>query len=126
MNLNQHNILLKSIWEVINKTRLSGQKEYAADQENVFANFDRIAKQLKLDKKGVLWVYLMKHVDGVASYIKGHHSQREDVRGRMTDIIVYLSLLWGMIEEESAEEKPDEEFKPEYKGEWTSEPDRFK
>ena len=126
MNLNQHNILLKSIWETINESRLSGQKEYAADQENVFANFDRIAKQLKLDKKVVLWVYLMKHVDGVASYIKGHHSQREDVRGRMTDIIVYLSLLWGMIEEESAEEKSDEEFKPEYKGEWTSEPDRFK
>tara|TARA_Y100001938_G_scaffold144099_1_gene218121 strand:+ start:2646 stop:2765 length:120 start_codon:yes stop_codon:yes gene_type:complete len=34
------------------------------------------------------------------SYIKGYKSQREDVRGRITDIIVYLMLLWGMIEED--------------------------
>ena len=43
--------------------------------------------------------YLLKHIDGVASYIKGHKSQREDVRGRLTDIIVYTMLLWGMVEE---------------------------
>ena len=43
--------------------------------------------------------YILKHVDGVLAYIKGHKSQREDVRGRITDIIVYLCLLWGMVEE---------------------------
>tara|TARA_R100001594_G_scaffold2143_3_gene8768 strand:+ start:325 stop:471 length:147 start_codon:yes stop_codon:yes gene_type:complete len=45
--------------------------------------------------------YLLKHVDGVVSYVDGHKSQREDVRGRLTDIIVYLMLLWGMIDEDS-------------------------
>ena len=44
--------------------------------------------------------YMLKHVDGIAAYVKGHKSQREDVRGRITDCIVYLMLLWGMIEEE--------------------------
>tara|TARA_Y100001938_G_C7856425_1_gene313380 strand:+ start:263 stop:400 length:138 start_codon:yes stop_codon:yes gene_type:complete len=44
-------------------------------------------------------------VDGVMSYIKGHKSQREDVRGRITDIIVYLMLLWGMVEEDEYSEK---------------------
>jgi len=44
-------------------------------------------------------VYLLKHIDGISSYVKGHKSQRENVRGRLTDAIVYLCLLWGMVEE---------------------------
>ena len=40
----------------------------------------------------------MKHIDGIASHIKGHVSQRENVKGRLTDAIVYLCILWGMIE----------------------------
>ena len=77
-----------------------GQKEYAMTEDNVFANFERIAEQTGQDKKMVLWIYLMKHIDGIASYIKGHRSQRENVEGRLTDAIVYLCILWGMIEDE--------------------------
>jgi len=44
-------------------------------------------------------VFLLKHFDGITSYVDGHKSQREDVRGRIKDAIVYLMLLWGMIEE---------------------------
>ena len=44
-------------------------------------------------------VYLLKHIDGISSFVNGHKSQREDIRGRITDAIVYLCLLWGMIEE---------------------------
>ena len=80
--------------------REAGQKEYARKQNNEFANFERIAENLSLDKQEVLMVYMLKHVDGVCAYIKGHRSQREDVRGRITDIIVYLCLLWGMVEED--------------------------
>ena len=45
-------------------------------------------------------VYLLKHVEGISSYIDGHKSQREDVSGRITDTIVYLFLLWAMIDGE--------------------------
>ena len=45
-------------------------------------------------------VYMLKHIDGISSYIQGHHSQREDVSGRITDAIVYLFLLWAMIDGE--------------------------
>jgi hypothetical protein len=45
--------------------------------------------------------YMLKHIDGIAAYVKGHKSQREDVTGRITDCMVYLMLLWGMIEEEN-------------------------
>ena len=43
-------------------------------------------------------VYLLKHIDGISSYVDGHKSQREDVSGRITDAIVYLFLLWAMID----------------------------
>ncbi len=80
--------------------RAAGQKEYARKQSNAFANFERVGENLSLNKKEVLLVYLLKHIDGICSYVKGHKSQREDIRGRLTDAIVYLCLLWGMVEED--------------------------
>jgi hypothetical protein len=42
---------------------------------------------------------MIKHIDGLCAYVDGHHSQREDVRGRLTDIQVYCRLFWGMVED---------------------------
>ena len=92
--------LMNSILDNIVKIRDEGQKEYAHDSNDVFANFNRVGNLLEVDKKKVLMTYMLKHVDGIAAFVKGHKSQREDVRGRITDCIVYLMLLWGMIEEE--------------------------
>jgi len=99
----KHNEMLKlinAIFQEVETVHTEGQKEYAMDEDNVFANFERISEQTGLDKKMVLWIYLMKHIDGIASHIKGHRSQREEVQGRLTDAIVYLCILWGMIETE--------------------------
>jgi hypothetical protein len=87
-------------FEHIMKLRQAGQKEYAHDAGNAFANFERAADDLGIDRKMILWVFAMKHRDGIASFLKGHTSQREDVTGRIQDLIVYLLLLWAMIEEE--------------------------
>jgi hypothetical protein len=89
---------INSIFKNVTEMHTEGQKEYAMDEDNVFANFERIAEQTGFDREMILWVYLMKHIDGIASYLKGHQSQREDVRGRLTDTIVYLCILWGMID----------------------------
>ena len=78
------------------KTRDAGQKEYAQDTENVFANFERVANALDTTREKILMVYLLKHIDGISAYTKGYTSQRESVRGRITDAIVYLMLLWAM------------------------------
>ena len=116
MTTKEHKELMTSIWAGIIETRDSGQKEYAHDEDNCFQNFEKIAKQLNLDRKQVLWVYLMKHIDGILAFINGHESQREDVRGRLTDVIVYLTLLWGMIEEDTEEDDRKELLKrPEWK-----------
>ena len=96
-----HEMMRTIIWKEVMKVRDEGQKEYAHDEDDVFANFNRIAHLLDEDRKKVLMTYMLKHVDGIAAYVKGHKSQREDVTGRITDCIVYLMLLWGMIEEEN-------------------------
>ena len=142
MRLAEHNELLEDIFEEVRKIRLAGQKEYAHDEDNCFANFERIAKLQGLSRETILMTYVFKHIDGIQSYIKGHKSQREDVRGRIVDIIVYLTLLWGMADQDdisdefykreeslidenvSAEIQMRKESK--YKGEWKKEPDRFK
>lgn len=87
----------------INALRAAGQAEYAGRDEDAFANFMRIGDELGLRKEIVLWVYAMKHRDGIANYMAGHRSQREDVRGRINDLIVYLFLLYGMLEEQAGE-----------------------
>lgn len=90
--------LIDSILDRVKTMHTEGQKEYAMNKDNVFSNFERIANQTGNSKEMVLWIYLMKHIDGIASHIKGHVSQRENVKGRLTDAIVYLCILWGMIE----------------------------
>ena len=95
--------LSERIWKKLQKARDAGQKEYAHHDNNVFANFERVAERLNTSPEKVLMVYLLKHIDGITAYIEGHKSQREDVRGRITDTIVYLILLWGMIEEKNGE-----------------------
>jgi len=92
--------LMNAIIKEVTLIRNEGQKEYAHDKEDVFANFNRVANLLEEDRKKVLMTYMLKHVDGIAAYVKGHKSQRENVTGRITDCMVYLMLLWGMIEEE--------------------------
>ena len=84
----------------IKETRDDGQKEYARTDDNVFANFDIVADCLKISREKALMVYLLKHIDGISSYIEGHRSQREDVSGRIQDSLVYLFLLWAMIDGE--------------------------
>ena len=94
-------ILIESIFKEVLRVRDAGQEEYARNVGNVFANFERVATFTGSSREKVLLTYMIKHVDGLCAYADGHSSQREDVRGRLTDIIVYSLLLWGMVEENS-------------------------
>ena len=100
MNKSQFDEFFIKIIDEVKETRDDGQKEYAHDIINVFANFERTARQLNTTRDKVLMTFLMKHIDGIVAHINGHESQREDIRGRLKDAIVYLCLLWGMVEGE--------------------------
>ena len=91
--------IVQSQLDEVLKIRDAGQKEYARTEDNVFANFERVAEYTGVSRESVLMVYLLKHIDGIMAHINGHKSQREDVSGRITDAIVYLLLFRGMIED---------------------------
>lgn len=81
------------------ETSESAQKEYAhGEEDNCFNNFLRVGVEVDLPPMKVLWVYAMKHKDGIAAWLKGVKSQREPVVGRIKDLIIYLFILWAWIE----------------------------
>ncbi len=74
-------------------------KEYA-NSESRFANFDRLAAELGIPNFQVGWVYAAKHKDSIASYCRNSKTySTEPIRGRIVDLITYLTLIAGMIEE---------------------------
>ena len=99
MNYKKLDKIIKNQITQILQTRDDGQKEYARNIDNVFANVQRVGKYVGILQEQVLMVYLLKHIDGIMAYVNGHKSQREGVEGRITDAIVYLLLLRGMVDE---------------------------
>ena len=105
MRRQEMKVLIERIFKEVLRVRDAGQTEYARDKENVFANFERVASFTGVTREKALLTYMIKHIDGLCAYADGHRSQREDVRGRLTDIIVYCLLLWGMVEENADQER---------------------
>jgi len=86
--------------KVINMGTTKG-KEYS-NSESRFANFDRAAAELGLTNIQVAWVYVKKHLDGIASFCRTGKELSEPIEGRIVDAIVYLTLIAGMIEEDKS------------------------
>lgn len=76
-----------------------GQLEYAHGQDNALANFEGEASELEISREKVLWIFFKKHIRGITAHLNGHTSQREPVQGRIKDAIVYLMLLYCMVED---------------------------
>ena len=95
-------VIEATMYEVVDMSR-KGRSEYTHN-ENVFDNFQRVAKLTGIDQERALMIYMLKHIDGIANWVKGHRSQRESVHGRILDAIVYLCLLRGMVIEREQEE----------------------
>lgn len=83
-----------NIFDECKEVLAQAEKEYAHGGK--FGNFERIAKLSGVSRETVLMVYAQKHMDGIWAHVKGHKLQRETVRGRIVDLINYLSLLAEM------------------------------
>lgn len=103
--------LMQQVFGECSELGAAGQAEYAGG-ENALGNFERLASTLSLSREQVLMVYLTKHIDGITAWVRGHKSQREDVRGRINDAIVYLCLLRGMVEEGERPAEPERIMRP--------------
>jgi hypothetical protein len=74
-------------------------KEYGNSADR-FGNFRRLSKSLSIPDYQIGYIYLAKHLDSIASYIKtGKEFSNESFRSRIIDSIVYLTLIAGMVEE---------------------------
>lgn len=63
------------------------------------ANFYRIGKDLNIDPKMVLYVYLKKHLDSILCFIKQNKVySSESIEGRINDARNYLVLLNAIIQ----------------------------
>lgn len=95
-------IMINEIFAKCIETRKSAHKEYAQRSEGeadyVFANFERQGTDLDIPPMKIWYVYVKKHWDGILSYINGFKLQRESVKGRIIDVIVYLCILYAWVD----------------------------
>jgi len=86
-------------------------EEYKRRDQDQFANFNRLARDLKLTREQVLFVYLSKHIDSITTFVVDNASKincpdrpaySEPIGGRIDDAILYLLLLRGMTTEAEA------------------------
>lgn len=78
--------------------------EYSTDIDRL-ANFKRGASLTGVDPLVVLFIYMSKHYDAVASYVRavqaGQEPQlTEPITGRLADLINYCTLAWALILEQ--------------------------
>ena len=111
-----HKLMEDVFYKEVSQLRKQGQEEYASSND-AFSNFKEQGKELGMDPKVILWVHAMKHKSGIASYLKGVKSQRENVRGRINDLIVYLFILRGLLDEE--EDEKEKEVLRKKRAEWS-------
>jgi hypothetical protein len=103
VTFDQFNSFQDALLEEVRGMAKTKGKEYA-NGEDRFGNFNRLAQRLKISREHVLYVYLGKHLDGIETrLVTGQTFSAEGTRGRIVDAITYLTLLAGMLEEESRE-----------------------
>ena len=101
MTFEEFNTFTETILSEVRNMRDSKGKEYAGNKDR-FDNFNRLALRLNLPRNKVWQVYFTKHLDSIESFIdNGRTFSSESIRGRIVDAITYLTLLAGMIEEDT-------------------------
>lgn len=98
MTFDEFNNYTEELLGQVTKMRDTKGKEYANSLDR-FDNFNRLSKRLDLDRLKVAWVYFIKHIDAIESYIKTGKVISEPINGRIVDATTYLTLIGGMIRE---------------------------
>jgi hypothetical protein len=98
LNREQFDLLLKDLVDKEFQIGVTKGKEYAQGDDRL-DNFKRFAKEIGITPEQVLWVYLKKHLDSIAYYVKYGKLESESLESRILDARVYLSLLLGLERE---------------------------
>lgn len=96
MNSKQFDEIMNALVSDSTNILSSAEKEYATDEDRL-SNFKSIPG---VDPELVCFVYLCKHIDGIRNYVTGRaRTQRDSIRGRISDAMNYLILLNAIIVE---------------------------
>lgn len=68
-------------------------------KEDKLGNFKRGAGLTGSTPEKVLFIYMMKHIDAIASYVREEYTDCEKIEGRIQDVINYCFLLYGLVKE---------------------------
>lgn len=82
---------------------MKSKGEAYSGHEDKFGNFKRIAQKYKIPITMVWAIYFGKHLDSLDSWLRGEYVDSEPIEGRIKDLINYLFLLYGLIEEKKNE-----------------------
>jgi len=100
MTLGDFDKLFLSMCEMERSILCTKGVEYSGRDDRL-ANFKRLARDLNLNPKIILWIYFIKHIDSIRSFIlTGEVNSTESIEGRIYDARNYLALLMGLIEDE--------------------------
>lgn len=74
--------------------------EYSRGETDVNSNFKRVADAVGSDPVTIAYVYLAKHLDSIANYVKTRNTPSgEPFEGRLGDAVNYLMILGSLIKE---------------------------
>lgn len=83
---------------------VSKGSEYAGSIDRL-ANFKRGANLVGVPPETVCFIYMSKHYDAIANYVKTGIQGSEPIQGRLHDLTNYCVLLGAIIEERQSEVK---------------------
>lgn len=90
---------------------LVGKGQEYAGADDRLANFKRGAKLAGIAPLTVLFVYLSKHYDALASYVRDPEKLvSEPIEGRLHDLVNYCILAGALIYEERHLSAPKENY----------------
>lgn len=103
MNQNDFNLVVESTIARTGSLLVVKGGEYAGSADRL-ANFKRGSSLTGCTPEQVLFIYLSKHYDAIATYIRDNASgverpRSEPIEGRVDDCINYLFLLQALIAE---------------------------
>lgn len=100
MTIDDFTVLWNRMCKEEEKILITKGVEYSGKEDRL-ANFKRLAMDLGMDPKQILWVYLVKHLDSIRSYIRmGKSYSTETIESRIHDARNYLALLNGLIQDD--------------------------
>lgn len=73
--------------------------EYSRGEVDVNSNFKRVGEAVGIDALVICYIYMAKHWDSLASYVKTRDGGSEGIQSRLDDMHNYLFIFESLLHE---------------------------